>query len=142
MASRARVTAARKSLFLEEFSTTANVSEACARSGMARFTVYRWRKRDPSFAQGWVEALEHGIDPLVDEALRRAVHGRVEPVFYKGEECGSVHKHSDALLMFMLRARRPKIYKNRAAVTRALLAIIPSGAQFDLEALLFKEFRS
>lgn len=116
MASTARLTAARKALFLEVLAATANARKAYARSGLARSTVYRWRNKDPRFARAWDEALERGIGALEDEALRRAMEGQEEPVFYKGEVCGSVRKPSDTLLIFMLRARRPAIYQNRAAV--------------------------
>ncbi len=116
MASTVRLTAARKAVFLEVLGTTANVTQACAIAGLACRSVYHWRTHDEGFAQAWTEALERGIDALEDVALRRATEGREEPVFYKGEKCGSVRKPSDALLMFMLKARRPEIYKDRAAV--------------------------
>ena len=39
-----------------------------------------------------------------------------EPVFYQGAQCGAVRKYSDTLLIFMLKARRPEKYRERANV--------------------------
>lgn len=116
MASTARLTKARKAIFLEMLGTTANVHRACVRSGLPHRTVYFWRAKDGSFAEAWVQALERGVDALEDEAVRRAAEGRLEPVFYQGKECGAVRKYSDTLLMFLLKAHRPEKYRDRAAV--------------------------
>ena len=37
----------------------------------------------------------------------------MEPVFYKGAKCGAVQKYSDLLLIFLLKARRPDMYRER-----------------------------
>lgn len=116
MAVTARLTKAKRALFLEALGDSGIVTQACARFGLARASVYRWRDQDESFAQAWAQALERGVDALEDEAVRRALEGRLEPVFYQGKECGAVRKYSDALLMFMLKARRPQTYKDRAAL--------------------------
>jgi hypothetical protein len=52
-----------------------------------------WRDDDPSFAAEWLDAAEAGIDLLEDEARRRAMAG------------------SDLLLIFLLRNRRPDVYR-------------------------------
>ena len=46
------------------------------------------------------------------EAARRAYHGVEEPVFHKGEVCGSIRKYSDTLMIFLLKARRPEVYRD------------------------------
>jgi hypothetical protein len=53
-----------------------------------------------------------GTAALEDEAVRRAYHGVEEPVFYKGVQCGSVTSYSDTLLMFLLKARKPAVYRD------------------------------
>ena len=53
---------------------------------------------------------------LEDEAIRRAREGVDEPVFYKGEHCGNVRRYSDTLLIFMLKARKPDVYRKRASI--------------------------
>lgn len=91
--------------------TGGNVSRACAAIGVARQRVYEIRAKDEQFAQLWDEAIEHGTDELEEEARRRAFAGVDEPVFYQGEECGTVRKYSDTLLIFLLKGRRPDKYR-------------------------------
>lgn len=71
---------------------------------------------------------------LESEALRRAMHGDEEPVFYGGQQVGTVRKRSDALLMFLLRTRRPGRYRERVGLEvandlKSLLAAVDSGAR-------------
>jgi hypothetical protein len=49
--------------------------------------------------------------------LRRARDGIEEPRFYEGAVCGHVRKYSDALLIFLLKARRPEKYSDKVTTT-------------------------
>lgn len=60
------------------------------------------------------EALARRARALEAEALRRALRGVSVPVFHQGREVGRTVKHSDSLLMFLLRALVPERY-GRAA---------------------------
>jgi hypothetical protein len=73
------------------------LSPTCAArvAGIGRSTLYEDRRKDQQFATAWVDAAQQGIDRLEDEAYRRAMAG------------------SDALLMFLLRGRRPEVYARR-----------------------------
>lgn len=82
-----------------------------------RSTWYRWRGERPDFAAAWAAALEHGTDALEDEAVRRAVEGVIKPVFHQGKRVGTLRVYSDSLLMFLLRARRPEKFADRAGTT-------------------------
>ena len=73
-----------------------SVGGACAVAGMARNTYYDWRKADPEFAAEADEAIENGTDFLEDVARQRATDS------------------SDTLLIFLLKARRPEKYRERA----------------------------
>ena len=97
--------------FLEALSETASVCESLRRAGVPRASVYRRRARDRKFAADWEEALSVGLDLLRDEALRRAVDGVERPVFHGGAQIGRVRDTSDRLLMFLLQAHRPEIYR-------------------------------
>ncbi len=68
--------------------------------------------RPPGSAPGDAQAhrLELAVAALEEEAVRRALHGVSEPVFHQGRECGSKAKHSDALLIFLLKTLRPERY--------------------------------
>lgn len=50
------------------------------------------------------------VAALESEAVRRALEGVEVPVFHQGRECGSTVKHSDTLLMFLLKTLRPERY--------------------------------
>lgn len=107
--------AAQRKAFLAALSDGLSISGAARQAGVARGTLYHWRDDDPDFAMGWRDAEEAGADALEDEALRRAVSGLVEPVFYGGKEVGEVRKYSDSLLVFLLKARRPDKYRDRVS---------------------------
>ncbi len=42
-----------------------------------------------------------------EEAVRRAVDGINEPVFYKGRQVGDIRRFSDTLLIFLMKAGDP-----------------------------------
>ncbi len=50
------------------------------------------------------------VAALETEAVRRALEGVEIPVFHQGRECGNTVKHSDTLLMFLLKTLRPDRY--------------------------------
>jgi hypothetical protein len=81
--------------FLEVLRVSGNVRLAAASAGIERDTAYKRRRRDERFAAAWAGAQEDAVDGLEAEARRRAFAG------------------SDALLMFLLRAHRPVIFRER-----------------------------
>lgn len=96
-------------------------------------TFYLIRQREPEFAAAWEEALQIGLDRLEDEAIRRAVDGNEEPVFYQGQQVGMVRKYSDGLLTTLLKAHRPARYRERVGVDvsddlKRLLEIVDAAA--------------
>lgn len=58
-------------------------------------------------------AFEQSIQRMEVEAQRRAVDGTRKPVYYKGVKVGAVQEYSDNLMMFLLKARRPEVYRER-----------------------------
>lgn len=74
------------------------VNQAAKRAGVGRRTLYDHRAANPEFAEAWSEAVEHGTEALEKEAHRRAIEG------------------SDTLIMFLLKARRPEMYRDRVSV--------------------------
>lgn len=105
-----RINKARREQFLEILAETASVTAAARAAGVYRVKWYRLRKADPAFDAAWHEALEIGIDAVEDEAVRRAVEGHDEPVYFQGQKVGATRKYSDRMLMLLLRARRPALY--------------------------------
>jgi hypothetical protein len=79
--------------FLTALAAGHSVTTACQLSRLGRTAAYAWRSDDPAFAAEWQDAADAGIDLLEDEARRRAMAG------------------SDLLLIFLLRNRRPAVYR-------------------------------
>jgi len=97
--------------FIEALAERGIVTDACKVARISRAQAYAWRKDDPSFALDWDDAYQQAMDALEAEALRRAVRGVEEPVFYKGELVTTVQKYSDTLLMFLLNGGRSEKYR-------------------------------
>lgn len=79
--------------FLASLRKTGNVSQSARNAKIERRTVYKRREADPEFKAAWDEVIEEAMDALEEVALRRAKKG------------------SDTLLIFLLKSRRPEIYK-------------------------------
>jgi hypothetical protein len=83
-----------KATFLAALGRTANVRYACLKAGVGRKTAYRHRDKDPAFRDAWASSLEDACDMLEMKARQRALKGL-----------------SDSLLMFLLKAHRPGVYR-------------------------------
>ena len=78
------------------------VRQAARKIGIGRSTWYDWLEADPELFREFVAASEDVVDELEEEAIKRAKHG------------------SDALLTFLLRAKRPQVYRERVQVESGL----------------------
>lgn len=78
--------------FLEKLRESGNVYLSCKAADVTRSAVYRWRRKWSTFAAEWQEALDDAVDMLEAEAWKRA------------------RRHSDRLLMFLLKAHRREFY--------------------------------
>lgn len=103
--------------FVATLAECGNITHAADMAGIDRSTAYRARERNSRFAAEWDEAMEEATDALEKEARRRAVEGVSEPIFYQGQEVGTVQRYSDTLLIFLLKAHRPEKYRERYDVT-------------------------
>ena len=81
--------------FLDLYGQTGNVMLSARGAGVLRQTPYQLKGRDPAFAQAWADADESATETLEAEAWRRAKQG------------------SDKLIVFLLQARRPEVYRQR-----------------------------
>src|SRR3954469_15570484 len=84
--------------FLEALEKGHTVAGACKAANVGRTTAYQARQRDEEFAVAWRDLEEHAIEVLEAEAYRRAMNG------------------SDKLMAFLLKARRPDVYRERVDV--------------------------
>jgi hypothetical protein len=110
-------TAAKRQAFLAALvAAGGHLAHACTAVGVHRVTVFKLRQTDPAFAAAYAQALDEATAVLEDEAIRRAVEGIDKPMYYKGELVATVKEYSDQLLMFLLRARKPLVYREHKAV--------------------------
>jgi len=100
-----------RDVFIAKLSKSPNVSAAARSAKVSRQTVYRVREEEPEFAAAWDEALAISLDDAEGELYRRAVKGTVKPVFQGGVQVGGVREYSDTLLIFMLKAHKPEVYR-------------------------------
>jgi len=109
----ARNTQRRKTKFLEAYKLAGTASEAARLTGIPRDTHKEWLRKSETYRQAFQEADDAATEVLEKEALRRAVEGREETVYFNGQPCGTVRKYSDVLLIFLLKAKRPDVYRER-----------------------------
>lgn len=102
--------------FLALLAESCNVSHSARGAGIDPSTAHKARKTDDAFAEAWDSAIEQGVEALEFEARRRALHGTEEPVFHRGLEVGTVRKYSDTLTIFLLKAHRPDVYRERQTI--------------------------
>jgi hypothetical protein len=105
----------RQRTFLLALADTGVVSDAAEAAGMSVSSCYKLR-RSPgaeNFAELWELALRYAARRIVDVAFERTINGVEEPIFNaEGRRIGAKRRYSDRLLMFMLRAHGPEIYRN------------------------------
>jgi hypothetical protein len=105
------------------------VSSACRLVHVGRTTVYDARI-DEEFARAWDEIEAETTDAMEREAYRRGVLGVSEPVVSGGKLLGEVQKYSDTLLIFMLKARKPTVYRDNVKVEHTG----PNGGPIQIQA--------
>lgn len=104
-------------LFLQNLALHGRVDRAAQDAGYADTSfINRLRRKDEDFAADFEEAMSTAMDNLEAEAIRRATDGVNEPVYYRGEEVGSINKKSDQLLMFLLKGNKSKYTEKKTDV--------------------------
>lgn len=80
--------------------------------GVSLKFVTQWRKDDPKVNEILAEAARLGTQGLVSAAIKRAVHGVEEDVYFKGEVVGQKTVYSDGLLTTLLKGKIPEFQKD------------------------------
>lgn len=91
--------------FLTLLESTFSVAAAAAGAGIDRGTAYKRRENHPDFRAKWESALANAMDALEEAAYRRA------------------REMSDTLAIFLLKTRRPDLYRDRQDVTTTTMAV-------------------
>lgn len=92
----------------------ANITKACEAAGISRRVVYQWQEKDEAFSLAFHEANAIATEQLEAEAWKRATSGTPRPVYQGGVLVGEIIDKSDTLLIFLLKARAPNKYRDRA----------------------------
>lgn len=87
--------------FLAAFEKSGTVTAACEAAEVGRRTVYDEYQRNPEFAEAWDAVENSATDNLEKVAMRRAIDG------------------SDTLAIFLLKSRRPEMYRERFDLNHA-----------------------
>jgi hypothetical protein len=84
----------RKLRFLRHYAATGRKAEAAFVAGISPTTVSSHAKKDPEgFGAAVDRAVQFFREVVIDRAAHKfAIEGWEEPVFYKGEQCGSIWK--------------------------------------------------
>jgi hypothetical protein len=140
-----RATPQKLARFLVALAETGNVRLAASRCTLDRATIYRYRQTHPDFAQAWKDALESAMELVLEpEAMRRAVTGVKEPVYYQGQQVGAVQRYSDTLLIFLLKGGLKEKYAERTEHTGKeggpiqVAAMAPEARQARVAVLMAK----
>lgn len=91
--------------FLTLLESTFSVAAAAAGAGIDRGTAYKRREAHPDFRAKWEAALANAMDGLEEAAYKRA------------------REMSDTLAIFLLKTRRPDLYRDRQDVTTTTMAV-------------------
>jgi hypothetical protein len=122
-----------KHAFLESYAYWANISAAAAAAGVHRNDFYYWQEHDPVFLAAFQQAEAAATERLEREAWRRATEGTPykRTSYWHGEPVGTDEKveYSDNLMMLLLRARKPDIYREKVDV--AVTQIVKTVAGID-----------
>lgn len=88
-----------------------DIHEAARWCSVSPAFVFAWIKEDKVAAEKLDEARRVGYAGLESEAIRRAVTGVEEDVWYKGESVGTKIVYSDGLLTKIMEAKLPEYSK-------------------------------
>jgi hypothetical protein len=114
---RAKRLARWQAAFIQALRKAPNVAHACRMAKISRFTAYKFREADETFAQRWEAALSASVDRCEEKAFDMA---------WKGDS---------QLLQFILKAHRPDRYREtaRLEVDQRLCGVIllPEKEQKD-----------
>jgi len=115
--------------FLAAYGQTGIISAAAKAADVERHTPREWIKSDPEFRRAFKQAREQAADMMEAEALRRATRGVEEGVWHAGKRVGVERKYSDTLLIFLLKAARPKKFRDNHRIEHSG----PKGGPIEIE---------
>jgi len=130
MANRTKFTPNAKAKFLKLLGEGKTITESCDAVGVARQTSYDHMREDPAFQEAVDQAVEIGVESsLIPVARNRAVDGWLEPVFYEGQEVGTIRRFDNVLLWKLITAKSKRYRGGISGKTDAGDQIIDLGKE-------------
>ena len=128
--------------FLAAVAECGNITQAAKAVGCDRTTHYLWKRTDPTYEARYLAAIDEAVERLEQEARRRACDGVVRKIFSRGDpvidpETGKQYEervYSDVLLIFLLKALRPGVYREAFNMIQTTGISIQQTVQ-DVEAM-------
>lgn len=118
---------AKKRAFLAAYAECGTIVHAAELAGVSRRSHDNWIASDPVYAAAFRDAGEQAIQRLEQEARRRAIEGIEKPVYQGGKQVGVAREYSDTLLIFLLKAARPHVYRDATpALASAAITVVHS----------------
>jgi hypothetical protein len=108
----------KQAAFLAAYSKTGVVTVAAEMAGVHRRNHPFWLQNDKDYPAlpTFNEAHAVACDTIEAEMRRRAIEGVDKPVFYKGQQCGTVKEYSDMLLAMLANGAMPEKYKQKTKI--------------------------
>jgi hypothetical protein len=97
-------------LIAELTANCGDMYEACKSTGMSLQFVSQWRKDDSKTDAEIREAINLGTMRIESAAIKRAVEGVEEDIYYQGDIVGSKTVYSDGLHALLLKGRMAEVY--------------------------------
>jgi len=107
---------AKQAAFLAAYSKTGTITAAAEMAGVDRRNHPFWLQNDKDYPALFNEAHAVACDTIEAEMRRRAIDGVDKPVFYKGQQCGTVKEYSDMLLAMLANGAMPEKYKQKTKI--------------------------
>jgi hypothetical protein len=103
----------KRDAFLAAYRKIGVITTAAEAAGIHRRSHFLWMKNSEAYRKSFEEAEDAATEVLEREAWLRATVGREEDVWHGGQKVGTVRKPSDLLLIFLLKSKRPDVYRER-----------------------------
>lgn len=105
-----------KGEFCRALGSIGSVLSACIAIGSTREEVSVWRSDDKVFAKAWDNAILDSVERLENEAIRRAVHGVEEGIYFGARKIGTRKVYSDTLLKTLMEGNNPNKYRKNVTI--------------------------
>lgn len=104
-------------MLFTELLKSGNLTVALARANINKDTFHSLKYKIPKLNAKYKlyrkMVAENVLEP---EAYRRAIQGVEKPIYYRGEEVGTVTEYSDSLLIRLLQGAMPEVYRDHSTV--------------------------